>query len=244
MTTAPVPLWRVLAHTRRDTALAQAVLSAGGVLDEATLIVRQELPPAQVLAEMKRAGRVDWVVVSSPFTVAAMQQAGIDLAHWLEHGAKLAAVGSASATALEEAGLTVDLVPQGKVSGGEALAEAFPPGTGTVLLPGAAELAGTLQPGLEAKGWTLTTVATYATTAASSIDAIIASRWHEGEYIAFIATAPSTVRAAATLLGPTIRVVAIGRSSATAAQTCGFPLVIQAGSADPEDIVAAILKPR
>ncbi|MCL2483341.1 MAG: uroporphyrinogen-III synthase [Propionibacteriaceae bacterium] len=244
MTSVPVPPWCVVAHTRRDLALAEAVSAAGGVLDETELIRRRELPADEVAAAMDRAGHVDWIVVSSPFTVDALRHAGIDLGRWLERGAKLAAVGRASATALEEAGLSVDLKPDGKISGGEALAEAFPPGKGTVLLPGAAELAGTLQPGLAAKGWTLATVATYVTTATSSVDPVIARRWRNGDYLAFIATAPSIVRAAATLVGPTLPVVAIGQSSATAAQTCGFPLVIQAGSANPEDIVAAVLKPR
>ncbi|MCL2785489.1 MAG: uroporphyrinogen-III synthase, partial [Propionibacteriaceae bacterium] len=151
---------------------------------------------------------------------------------------KLAAVGRATASALEKAGLDVDLVPT-TGSSGAALAAEFPSGPGTVLLPGAEQTAGTLEPRLEEKEWRIFSLPIYSTQLVASIEPTIALLWQAKTYAAFIATSGSTVRSAARL-GPTIPIVAIGISSSNEARRAGFEVVIQAKSPAPHDIVAAI----
>jgi uroporphyrinogen-III synthase len=228
--------WRALVHTQRDCSLADAVMDRGGLLDEVDFIHRQPLPLSAIVSALGRTPEPQWVVVTSPYTVEALRE--LDLLEVLSRGAHLAAVGPATAQVLAREGLHVDLVPPGE-SSGAALAEVFPEGVGTVLIPGARDSAGTLEPGLEAKGWLVTSCPVYETRQASHLDEMIVTRWEEGEYEVFIATSPSIVRAAAHLLGPSVPVVAIGPSSAAEAQKKGFPHVLQSGSPKPEDLAAA-----
>jgi len=78
---------------------------------------------------------------------------------------KVAAIGTATAAALLEHGVRVDLVPDVALS--EALVEAFPPPAAhqkaVVLLPCAAEVRDVLAEGLRAKGWRVDVVVAYRT---------------------------------------------------------------------------------
>jgi hydroxymethylbilane synthase len=210
-------------------------MDRGGLLDEVDLIHRTGLPVGPVRTALKELGEVDWVAVTSPYTVDTLSELG--LLEVLSRGPKRAAVGPSSHRALRKLSLSVDLVPtQG--SSGAALAEVFPQGPGHVLIPGARETAGTLEAGLEAKGWKVTTLPVYATQGATTMDKMVSTRWDEGDYEVFIATSPSTAKAAAYLLGPTVPTVAIGPSSYACAMELGFPKVLQSPSANPDDLVA------
>lgn len=118
--------------------------------------------------------KVVWLVITSITTVRALKAAalgrGTSLAA-LASDTKIAAVGTASARALEAEGLTVDLVPSGSMDA-DGLVEAWPlpPETGSgpaermmVLLPQADIAAPTLFEGLMAKGWQVLPVTAYRT---------------------------------------------------------------------------------
>ena len=235
------PLWRALTQTRPDDSLQQAVVAAGGVLDEADLIVRHNRQIEAIRHDWAAAGPLDWVVVTSPYTVEVLAS---HLAAWLPRRTRLAAVGAATAAALTGIGLPPDLVPTSGPAGGVGLAAVFPPGTGKVLLPGAATTAGTLEPGLAELGWQVVALPVYATTPAPAVHPVIADRWAQGNYDVLVATSGSVAEAAASLLGPNVPVVAFGRSGAATALRCGFPLVAQARSTSPDDVVHAIIRLR
>ncbi|MCL2736258.1 MAG: uroporphyrinogen-III synthase [Propionibacteriaceae bacterium] len=232
--------WRVLVHTRRDTLLSTAVASAGGVVDETELIHRHDRPADGILAACRQAGESDWVVLTSPHTLDCVRRSGLTWWDLFPRGTRLATVGAATAAAARAEGLTVDLQPSPDESGGAALAQCFPDGPGTVVIPGAQTSAGTVEPGLIARGWRVVSVPFYVTDPVTHIDDLIRQRWDQGEYAAFVATSPSTVQAVASTLGPTVPVVAIGPSSATAARAAGFPQVVLTRSTDPGDILEAI----
>jgi uroporphyrinogen-III synthase len=213
-------------------------MDRGGLLDEVDLIHREPLAAETMTQALEELGYVEWVVVTSPYTVQALKETGLESI--LTMGVQLAAVGPSTAQVLSEHGLTVDLIPP-QESSGAALAEAFLHGTGVVLIPGATQSVGTVEVGLRAKGWTVISLPVYETTQAAVVDPSISTRWDEGEYEVFIATSPSTARAAAHLLGPSVPVVAIGPSSYAAAQDLGFPRVELASSTNPADLAAACI---
>lgn len=98
---------------------------------------------------------VDWLVVTSPNGARRVATA---LAARPSGRPSVAAVGSATAVAL---GRPADLVPTDQIA--EGLVEAFPVGSGVVLLAQAAEARPVLAEGLTAKGWTVRTVTAYRT---------------------------------------------------------------------------------
>jgi uroporphyrinogen-III synthase len=73
----------------------------------------------------------------------------------------VAAIGPGTADRLAASNVVADLVPERFVA--ESMLEAFPSGTGRVLLPRAAVARDVLPTGLEAKGWTVDVVEAYRT---------------------------------------------------------------------------------
>ncbi|MCL1899862.1 MAG: uroporphyrinogen-III synthase [Promicromonosporaceae bacterium] len=267
-------LGRLLAQRRPDHALAAAVTAAGGLLDEVDFVIRHNLPAAdlqaqwaQLTARFAQAGPPQWVVITSPHTVAALLGAAIDLRELLTSGTRLATVGAASTAACLAVGWPVALQPPPPLGGGAALAAVFPAGSGEVLIPGALVSAGTLEPHLAALGWAVSPLPVYATSPAEALGEVTVDRWRAGEYQALLATSPSVVRAAAQLLGvrrgtssaaarPPVSsagrsaaergsratetpCVVIGRTTESAARLAGFPVVV-ADSPTPQAIIAAV----
>jgi uroporphyrinogen-III synthase len=97
-------------------------------------------------------GVYDWVAYTSANAVARVSPVGAQ---------RVAAVGPATADAIRERGVAVDLVPREAIA--EALVDAFPAGVGRVLVPQAERARPTLVDGLCAKGWTVDVVPAYAT---------------------------------------------------------------------------------
>lgn len=98
----------------------------------------------------------DWVVLTSPEGAHRFREA-LSLIHPTPHHFKVAAVGTASASAIGR----VDLVPN--VQTGRSLGESFPSGSGRILLA-VAESAGTdFEEAARHKGWTVHRVTTYRT---------------------------------------------------------------------------------
>jgi uroporphyrinogen-III synthase len=170
----------------------------------------------------------DWVAFTSANGVAAFW-ADSRVVSPYKSAQKVAAVGPATADALRERGIQVDLVPDEAVA--EALVGAFPDGPGRVLLPQAAAARPTLADGLRAKGWTVDVVEAYRTDAvalsANQLDA--AAR---ADAIAF--TSSSTVANYLGAGGPVPPVVVcIGPVTAETAAARGLTV---AAVADPHTV--------
>lgn len=235
---APLVGLRVLMPPSR---LAEAVALRGARVTTASFTRHTTVTDprlAQQIDELST-GRYDWLVLTSARTVSALRELGVDLAVVLPEHTKIAAVGPATAAAVREAGLRVDLLPTSG-SGGADLAASFPGQPGRVLVPGAADPAAGLDAGLIARGFQIDRLAVYRTDPVEGIDEEIRLGWPDG-FDAFVVTAPSAVRAAASLLGqPGPAVVALGKSSAAAARDAGFTVVATAADATPAALVNAL----
>lgn len=153
--------------------------------------------------------------------------------------ARVAAVGPSTAQALASYRVVADLVPAEHRA--EALARAFPPGPGTVLLPQAAEANPALPTGLEAKGWRVDTVEAYRTVPAP-VPAEVLARAGKADAICF--ASPSAVGSflgqAGTSAIPAL-VVCIGPVTAARARQGGLTVAAQAPSHDLGGLVTALL---
>lgn len=233
--TKPKPLAgrRILLPDRSPEGTAAALSAAGATVVQAAFTSSRPLPTAEL--EQALTGEWDWVVLTSANTVTTL--AGFDLAGRLPPGAKVAAVGPATATALAGAGIRPDLVA--RPGGGAALVAAFGPGPGRVLIPGAEQASAEPASGLAAKGWTVQPVAVYRTVPCVLPPEVVTG-WPA--FDAFIVTAGSVARAAlesVALPGP--GVVAIGGSAAAAASAAGLQVVAVADRPDAGGLVTAVL---
>lgn len=242
--TIPLPLAgrRILLPRREASELARAFAEAGARVDEVTLLRRVAVASADVDAFVARAraGRFDWLAITSAHTVEALASLGHPLSELAARSPRVAAVGAATASAVRAAGVRVDLVPS-TGSGGAALVACWPDGTGEVGIPGAVDSAPALPIGLRGRGWTVTTAGVYRTEPVAAVPADVTLRWGQGGYDALVVTSGSVARAAAALLGTSIPVVALGEPSATAAREAGFASVVVSASASALDVVSALV---
>ncbi len=191
-------------------------------------------------ADRLAGGRYDWVAVTSANAVTRLATA-LD-GRPAASGVRVAAVGPATARALADAGFGTDLVPD-RATGGD-LAGAFPgaPGDGgTVLVPRAEVVRGTLAEGLRAKGWTVDEVVAYRTVGGDpDPDAVAAAR--RADAVAF--TSSSTVDRTLDLLGadgvPPV-VVTIGPVTSAAARRAGLAVAAEAAEATVDGVAAALV---
>ncbi|WP_328701986.1 uroporphyrinogen-III synthase [Aestuariimicrobium ganziense] len=179
----------------------------------------------------------DWVVLTSPFAVEALAGAGLAV----PEGARVAAVGEATARAARDVGLAVSLVPDGE-SSARALAEAFPEGSGRVAIPGSALSSTVLADGLAAKGYAVSQFATYAVDPLDGAPAQLLAEWLDGHFDVVVITAGSIAAAVGSLLGwaPSASVVAFGPPSAAALGRLGVDVAATAATQDAPGVVAAI----
>jgi uroporphyrinogen-III synthase len=227
---------RVVIVTRppgQSEELAGLLRARGAEVIEAPAIRIEEVPPGGPLDEAIRdaaAGRFAWVV----FTSAA----GVDA--WFERAASIgpgpgdlhalvAAVGPGTAEALSGRGRNPDLVPD--TFSTAALGEAFPPGTGAVLLARADAAPVYLERALEAKGWTTNRVDAYRTILAEGLPADARTALDEGRVDAVTFTSASTVEGfirAAGRAPDRVAAVCIGPVTAAAAREAGFTVAAEA----------------
>lgn len=258
----------VLRHPERAVRIAEA-LDALGLTSFALPLTDTELPadPGAVATalEMLGGGGYRWLVVTSGNTVQALgtvaASRGESLAQIVRSGgARVAAVGSATARSLEDAGIAVDLVPQNASSAG--LLREFPPGTGALLLPQADLAPADLWAGLAGLGWSVQRVEAYRTVAYPADPARrVAGLVEQGtppplitpEEVAMLATngvqpavvftAPSTVRQFHERLGDgslAFFPVAIGRATAAALREQGWEPGATATDPTPQGIAQAV----
>nr|WP_269779263.1 uroporphyrinogen-III synthase [Propioniciclava soli] len=228
----PVLVGRRILVPRPDGPLAEALRATGAEVDAVPLTEQAPLPFDLPGAP----DPVDWLVLTSATGVTALVAAG----HALNDLARrTAAVGQATAAAIEAAGGRVDLVADGDAA---ALVGALPEGPGTVLTPGSQLAAPTLADGLSARGWRVHRVATYTTRPLPAAPAELVEAWPT--YDAVVLTAGSVARAVADLLGEPsghTRVVTLGAPSAAAARAAGLPVHATAASPDADGVLAALV---
>lgn len=188
-------------------------------------------------ADRLRAGDYDWVALTSVNGAERLLAAASP--PWR---AQIASIGTATAACVTKQGLTVSLIPPRFVA--ESLVEAFPAGSGAVLLPRAAVARDVLPEGLRAKGWTVDVVEAYRTVAPAIRDddrrAIAAC-----EIVTF--TSPSTVHNFVELLGldhvpPTV--VCIGPVTADACRSHGIEVHAEAALHTIPGLVEALVARR
>jgi uroporphyrinogen-III synthase len=192
-------------------------------------------------------GAHSWLAVTSATTVEVLlgraEALGTTLAR-LVGATPVAAVGPATAAALNDAGLDVALVPPGPTSSAANLAAAWPvsPRGGIVLLPRSAIAAPTLATGLRERGWLVDDVVAYSTTTARLADPAVAADLAAGRVDAVLLTSGSTARALVDLYGPVpgVAVVAIGPSTAEAAARAGLTVNAVAPEQTPAGLVTAL----
>jgi uroporphyrinogen-III synthase len=204
----------------------------------------------EVAAHRLASGAYQWVALTSSNAVVRLVAALGDRS--VPPSVRWAAVGGATARALDEAGMAPVLVPEVALS--EALAAVFPdagPGLssptdgevegGTVLFPRAEAVRAVLAPGLRSKGWLVDEVVAYRTVAGRPApDAVAAA--HHADVVVF--SSPSTVQATVDLLSPQgmpALVVSIGPVTSDAARATGLAVAAEADPHTAEGLVAAVV---
>jgi len=179
------------------------------------------------------------------FTSAAGVEAWFERAGALDFDARdlnahVAAVGSGTADALHRHGVEADLVPERFTT--MALGEAFPEGTGKVLLPRADIATVELEDALRGKGWEVERVDAYRSRPEEALPAAAAEALQEGRVDAVTFTSRSTVEAFAALADvPEGTVVGcIGPVAAEAARERGFRVDAVADPHTLEGLVQAL----
>lgn len=183
-------------------------------------------------------GAYDWLVVTSAAVVPVLVSPA--------PGTRVAAVGAATAAALERAGIAVDAVPPaGQPASAHGLLAAWPPpgdGPARILAPRSDQASDLLPDRLRAGGHRVTTVVAYRTEALTlppSTLALLAS----GELDAALVTSGSVARSLAAqpvTLPERLRVVCLGEPSADAAHAAGLTVTAVAATADLDGLVAAL----
>lgn len=149
----------------RRVVVTRAREQASGLVERLTALGAEvvELPAIEVVDSVEPLhldpASYDWVVFTSANAVARVVPTLRDARAF--GTARIAVVGTATAEALGRHNLVADLVPEQFVA--ESLVEAFPSGTGRVLVPQAADARPALADGLQAKGWTVDVVEAYRT---------------------------------------------------------------------------------
>ena len=179
----------------------------------------------------------DWVCFTSANAVERLfdlLRDGRDVA-----GARVAAVGPATAAALRARGIVADLVPDQAVA--EALVEAFEEGTGRVLVPQAAGARDVVAAGLAAKGWQVVVVEAYRSIVATPSPEALA-RLEGADAVAF--TSSSTVTNFLAVAGfhsvPPV-VACIGPVTASTARDAGLAVTVVAGDHTVDGLVDALV---
>jgi uroporphyrinogen III methyltransferase / synthase len=215
-------------------------------LEVPTIAIR----PVASTGELDRAverlvgGGYDWLVLTSVNGVAALRGRMEALGHGAESlaGVPVAAIGPATEAALRDWGVAPDLIPRAATTA--ALGEAFPAGSGEVLLARADIANPELGAVLRAKGYRTHDVTAYRTVPLDRLDEAARRRLEAGEVDWLAFTASSTVVGFARAYGGPppggVRVAAIGPVTAAAAEAAGMRVDATASEHTIPGLVAAI----
>jgi uroporphyrinogen III methyltransferase/synthase len=229
--------------------LAGRLASLGAEVVDLPLIAIEELEDHAAIDAALRSlaeGAYGWVVFASAHAVASVmtrvRSAGLDARAFAV--ARIAAVGKQTARALEDHGLTADLVP--KRSTAQELADELGKGTDRVLFPRVEDGPRAAVDSLTAQGWQVDEVGCYRNVSGKPTpEAIDAVSSGEVDLVTF--TSASTAENFVTVVGDprtldaTPRAVAIGPATADAARAAGFEVAAVADPHDIEGLVHAVL---
>jgi uroporphyrinogen-III synthase len=195
----------------------------------------------------------DWVAFTSAtavrFTMERLASLGVPAQKLA--GAHLAAIGSATATALEAQGLTVDLLPEQFQSEGllKDLLEQLPRG-GRVWLPRAAEAREALVEGLERAGIEVAVTPVYTTIMPSTGLGEAKAAMDSGGLDWIIFTSSSTVTHLIRMLSETdsetldtmgVKIACLGSVTAETARQHGLPVSVVPTRQDLDGLLAALV---
>jgi len=185
------------------------------------------------------AGRFAWIVLTSPSTVAMLDER---LASPADVRADVAAIGDGTAEAFHRfAGRAPDHLARTFTTVG--LSRSFPRGAGRVLCARADIAPEGLEDALAAKGWTPTRVDAYRTVFPRALPKETRDALAAGEVDAITFTSASTVRGFIGALGPvkgSPKVVCIGPVTSKEARTHGLTVHAVARPHTTEGLVAAL----
>ena len=198
-----------------------------------------ELPTIEVVGEPVDVdpSAYDWVAFTSSNAVERVLTTLHDARSF--GGARVAAIGTATADALRSFGVIADLVPERFVA--EGLVEVFPSGPGRVLLPQAADARAVVADGLRAKGWEVDVVVAYRTERTAPDAAALAAA-RTADAVTF--TSSSTVRHYVEVVGvdavPAV-VACIGPITAATAEQLGLRVDVVAEVSTVDGLVDALV---
>ena len=218
---------------REDGAMAAGLREAGLTVDAVPLQRRIVLDVSSTL------DGADWLAFTSTRAVKSINELG-----WtLPREAKIAAIGPGTASALEELGYTVDLVPT-EEAGIHALLDVFPEGEGRVLVPGSALLAPNMVAGLQQKGYKAQLIPIYTMQVLPEAPQDVAEAWREGRYDAVVVLSGSNALAMGQLLGwrDDVPVIAVGDSAARVLERAKVDVAGRTDSYLARDVVELLEK--
>lgn len=235
---------RVLVTRTREQAsdLSRILQELGAEVVEAPAI---RIDPPRSWAPVDRAvarlsgGGYAWVVFTSANGVrlfaSRLREAGLDARAFA--GARVCAVGPATAEALGSMGIAADFMPSTFTT--ESVGAEFPKGEGRVLLARADKVEPGLDDALVAKGWTVDKATVYRLAGGSKIDPEIRRAVRNGDIDVITFASGGTVAAFMRLLKEppprSTKIVCIGPVTAKAARAAGLRV---SAVADPHTIPA------
>lgn len=237
----------VVPVTAQRRELAERLESEGALVLEVECIAIAPTLDEDRLREVAAAwcaGEYDWMAVTSRNAVAGLASAAAARGLSLDSvSTPVAVVGDATRRACSEARLRIGLMPE--VGAAEGLVEAFPHGSGRVLAPLGNLASDTLATGLAAKGWDVDAVEAYRTVDGPGLTVEARAALIDGAADALVLTSASVAERirrdlGEAAIGPAIAVVAIGASTARAAEEHGLRTTIVAGRPSYDGILEAL----
>jgi uroporphyrinogen-III synthase len=202
-----------------------------------------------LLSATRSLARYDWVVFTSATSVAltfdAASQNGVTIVDWAH--TRIAAVGTATASALLERGANVQLVPERFVA--ESLLDAFRAQVdlagAMVLYPTASGARAVITDGLRALGATVDRIDAYESVASDNDISAVLHALRDGRVNAVTLTATSAVDAWVNAMMPlhtAADVVSIGPITTQAARAAGLRVAAEAMPSTVDGVVDAVVR--
>lgn len=236
--------WAVLVPrpAGRAAELASALTAAGAAPEMVPFIETRPLPESGAVRDALKNladGEYGWLIVTSAAAVDALQAAGGRI--HVPAQTRVAAVGATTVDALAGAGIAVDLVPSGAGSAATLVA-AWPRGEPPtrILLPRSDRARPALPAALREWGYIVDDVVAYRTEILA-VPASAARRLADGDIKAVVCTSPSVVASLARVpVAASVRLIAIGPSTAAALREAGLRVAATAAEPSPQALIAAL----
>lgn len=230
----------------RGGPLSEALRQAGATVTELPLTRIESLDAAPLQAAVRDLGRYEWVLLTSVNAVEHFARTLRESDRRLQ-GPKIAVVGSATASAVEQQGWMTTVIPERFVAEGllDALAARTDVEGTRMLYPSAEGARDVLPAGLRALGATVDVIPVYRSAPDTEGQTQLRTLVAQGALSLVTVAAPSAVDALLNALPPEharrLPVACIGPVTARAARGAGFPVKVESDSATPVAFVRAIV---